>query len=749
MKKHICTVLLFITVMVMGAFSVSAATVSAEKPTLSSDSIVLNIYGLKKTGGVYYAENNSVTIENVSGYEEIRFKSSSKNLKVSESWDNNTFYLNPKKPGQYTVSFFVGDVELTCKVNVVKAYFTRNSKSLNDETSKKWIEGLTTLALYKGETATLKANNLGKASAIKWTSSDKSVASVDKSGKVTGKNYGYALITAEYKGIRITYNVEVSYKTVIKALRYAKVHYSSTYSQPRRMDKGYYDCSSYVWRSYIAAGLNIGRAKGYAPTAAELARWCENNGYMIMEGTADVSGMLPGDLIFWTGADNGRYHGIYHVDLYSGNYVSMTVARSKYYGGTISGVMVARPCLGSASVPKGQSSVFSNYIKWSEADSYGASGYNVYRSSSSNGVYQYIGKAKNKNYYDDTKVKNGDTFYYKIRAYWSSSKKYYGKQGNGSSGVRKKTGSPSFELSSAAEGVKVSWDKVPGAEGYYVYRWNTKKWKKVATVTSGKKGSAADVKTKDAATYKYMIRAYRGKEVSGYVQKGKSIKFLAPPAIRSVTNTLEGIKIKWKKSSGISVYRVYRKISGGKWRILTDIKGTSYIDQAVASGKKYSYAIQCLDKKGDMAKSGYLKTAEKYQYIAAPVINKLTSTENGMQVTWQKIKGAVNYRVYKKTAGGSWKKLVDTKSTSILDANVSDGIQYFYRIRCINVDGTENVSAYFEYGTAAIYKKPVTEPEEPEPEEPEPEEPGTEEPEPEEPGTEEPEPEEPGTAYHT
>lgn len=706
MKKHIFAVILFLTVMIIGTFSVSAATDPTGKPSLSTESVVLNIYGLTKDSGYYFTNNNMITIEGISDYSEVTYESSSKSLKV-EGWGN-SYYLYPKKQGDYTVTFCVDGTTLNCKVSVVKAYFTRNSKSLNDGGSRKWIEGATTLALYKGETATLKANNMGKASEIKWSSSDKSVATVDKSGKVTGKKYGYAVITAKYKEITITYNVEVSYKTAIKALRYAAEHYDSTYSQPKRMSKGYYDCSSYVWRSYIAAGLNIGKAKGYAPTAAELARWCTNNGYMIMEGTVDVSRMLPGDLIFLTGEENGRYMGIYHVDFYSGNYTSMTVARSKYYGDTLSGVMIARPCLGTAATPKGESSVFSNYVKWSEANSYGASGYRVYRSNSPNGTYGYIGTAKNKNYYDDTNVKNGDVFYYKVKPYWSSDKRYYGRLGNRSSGVKKKSGNPTFVLSSAAEGVKINWDQVPSADGYYVYRWNSVKWKKIAAVTSGKKGSVVDMKAaKDTTTYKYMVKAYRGKEVSGYKKKGKSIKFLAPPVIKSVTNTEAGMKIKWKKSSGISFYRIYRKVSGGKWTVLTDVKGTNYVDNTVVSGKKYSYAIQCLNKTGDTVKSGYQKTTDKYLYVAAPVISGLVSKENGLEVSWEKVSGAGNYRVYRKTADGSWKKIGDTTSTSFLDQTVSDGTQYSYRIRCVSADGTAFTSGYHADGTTAIYVKPV------------------------------------------
>ena len=136
----------------------------------------------------------------------------------------------------------------------------------------------------------------------------------------------------------------VSYTKAIKALRYAVKHYNSTYSQPKRMETGYYDCSSYVWRAYKSVGIDVGNAKNYAPTAASLAQWCQKNGYVYYKGAVNTKKLLPGDLIFWTGEDNGRYQGIYHVDMYQGNNLSVTVARQKYFGGYDTNVIIARPC---------------------------------------------------------------------------------------------------------------------------------------------------------------------------------------------------------------------------------------------------------------------------------------------------------------------------------------------------------------------------------------------------------------------
>lgn len=52
----------------------------------------------------------------------------------------------------------------------------------------------TVISLFSGKSTTLKVSGTDKA--VKWSSSDKNIASVSKKGKVTGKNAGKAIITA-------------------------------------------------------------------------------------------------------------------------------------------------------------------------------------------------------------------------------------------------------------------------------------------------------------------------------------------------------------------------------------------------------------------------------------------------------------------------------------------------------------------------------------------------------------------------
>ncbi len=66
---------------------------------------------------------------------------------------------------------------------------------------------------------------------------------------------------------------------------------------------------------------------------------------------------------------------------------------------------------------------------------------------------------------------------------------------------------PSIKVAnSGSRAIKVSWSKIPFADGYIVERSSGKKWSKVATVNG--KTYFTDNKAKKGTTYKYRVQAY-------------------------------------------------------------------------------------------------------------------------------------------------------------------------------------------------------------------------------------------------
>ena len=95
-----------------------------------------------------------------------------------------------------------------------------DSKGVTVTTSVKTSVKLdrTSLTLTKGKTYTLKTAVTGTNKAVSWSSSNSSVASVDKNGKVTAKTKGNATITAKVDGVSASCKVTVNEpaKTTIK-----------------------------------------------------------------------------------------------------------------------------------------------------------------------------------------------------------------------------------------------------------------------------------------------------------------------------------------------------------------------------------------------------------------------------------------------------------------------------------------------------------------------------------------------------
>ena len=399
-------------------------------PSIKKSYLIFNMYDSYKDIYTGYYVNSSyyVPIKGVTENTNIVVKTSSRAIRLIDSYSVNEdgerlLYIEAKKSGTYNVTIKVGNKTFKRKIYVKSIYFRRSTKTLCDAKSKKWIPARSMICLYKGESIILKTIGIGRTDKIVWTSDNKDVVTVDKNGKIKAVSMGYANITATYGNVSITYKVAATYKEAAQALRYAYVHLGDTYSQAQRMEEGKYDCSSYAWRSYDSAGMNVGNLTNWAPTAADIAKWCIDNGYMIMMGNVNVEDMLPGDLVFWGGQDNGRYYGIYHVDIYEGNNTIITVeSESGIYSGA--NALVARPCeKNNTAIKKIKPyvnilSVRNTLIKFNFTHFCGVDGYKIYRKTGK-GKYRLIKtiKGAKKASFTDKGLDKNKTYKYKVKAY--------------------------------------------------------------------------------------------------------------------------------------------------------------------------------------------------------------------------------------------------------------------------------------------------------------------------------------------
>nr|WP_294372339.1 leucine-rich repeat protein [uncultured Ruminococcus sp.] len=241
-------------------------------------------------------------------------------------------------------------------------------------------------------------------------------------------------------------------------------------------------------------------------------------------------------------------------------------------------------------------------LSWKKID--GAYGYRVYQKTS-NGWKRI--KDTTATSYTDSAVSVNQTKTYTMRCIDKNGKTISGYNSKGWSKKYTPVAPTISKLENTTGGIKLSWNKITGVYGYRVYAKTSSGWKKLKDTTATSLTDSAVTANK---TKTYTIRCIdkKGKTISGYNSKGWSKKYTAAtPKITKLKNTSKGVSVTWNKVTGVYGYRLYRKYAGGSWTKVKDTTSTSFTDSGARKGKKVTYTVRCIDKKGNTV-SNYNKT---------------------------------------------------------------------------------------------------------------------------------------------
>lgn len=277
------------------------------------------------------------------------------------------------------------------------------------------------------------------------------------------------------------------------------------------------------------------------------------------------------------------------------------------------------------------------------------------------------------------------------------------------------------EITSTFEGVSISWDKSADATTYLVYRDgvcigttvectfvdtsvvdNQKYVYSIAAQAKDGTFEKSDVEFDVTyvrpycahSNYEYVIdypatvfkagAKHKHCKDCGLDLASEVIKQLVPasPVIKSVSNTVNGLKVTWNLVDGATAYRVYRRAGGEtKYTLLGLVKGSSYQDTTVKSGKTYKYVIRAVNAAGTSKYIG----GKALRYVATPGGLAAKNTAGGIRFTWNAVENATGYRVYRKEAGdASWTYLKTVKTTYYPDLDVTPGVDYIYTVRAVS-----------------------------------------------------------------
>ncbi len=252
--------------------------------------------------------------------------------------------------------------------------------------------------------------------------------------------------------------------------------------------------------------------------------------------------------------------------------------------------------------------------------------------------------------------------------------------------------------------VRVYWRAVSGITKYRIYRCelnpnNTEKTSKVRIgEVTGKTefiDNAADLV--NGASYKYCVLCVVGENSSDVGDTSKVVYNggLSAPTGVAVGASTGAMKVSWKAVSGVSTYRVYKRMvnkdnSVTAWTEIANVTGTTYIDTSrLERGYRYDYCIASVRNGKVSARSA----SDRGVYICnIPVITAIAAdhtTGDAAKVYWRAVPGITKYRVYRcelnpdnteKTAKVRIAE-VDNATMFIDNSNLKPGI-YKYCVLC-------------------------------------------------------------------
>ena len=234
-------------------------------------------------------------------------------------------------------------------------------------------------------------------------------------------------------------------------------------------------------------------------------------------------------------------------------------------------------------------------ISWNKVD--GAYGYRLYYKPVSGGWKRF--KDTTATSFTDSGVVPNKTETYTIRCIDKNGNTISGFNSTGWSKKYTPAAPTVSKLDITKGGIKLSWNKIAGVYGYRLYyKTSSGGWKRFKDTTAT---SFTDSGVSPNRTETYTIRCIdkNGKTVSGFNSKGWSKKYTpVAPTITRLSNTSKGVSVTWNKIAGVYGYRLYRKYDGGSWTKVKDTTSTSFTDSGAKKGKKATYTVRCIDRKG-------------------------------------------------------------------------------------------------------------------------------------------------------
>ncbi len=250
--------------------------------------------------------------------------------------------------------------------------------------------------------------------------------------------------------------------------------------------------------------------------------------------------------------------------------------------------------------------------------------------------------------------------------------------------------------------LKISWNAVPGATGYVVYKKDYgKSWERAAVT----KSTIQLIDGLSAGTsYDFTVKAYRtvnGKNYysSGFTAYNDSTLPEIVSGFKASTNA-NTVNLSWKRVAGATGFVVYKynKVAK-KWERCAVTSGTSWSENNLNPGESYAFTVKAYKSKN--GKNLYSPSFNNFKTSTSPAkVNFIaaSNTKGSADIVWEKVSGATSYAVYyKASAGASWTRIgfVNNSTTKFTKTGLKSGSAGYFTVRAFRTyEGVSHGSAF-------------------------------------------------------
>lgn len=338
-------------------------------------------------------------------------------------------------------------------------------------------------------------------------------------------------------------------------------------------------------------------------------------------------------------------------------------------------------------------------VNWTDNSS-AETGYKIEYKYAGGSYSVYATVAANTVTYDTNALNQGQTVYFKVRAYHSSGT-YSSYTGEDSCVTTLVAPSSLTATEASASQINLSWsDNSLGEQGFKIERkiGSSGTWSVIQT-TNPNIESYSNTGLANGTHYYYRVRAYYGTNYSSYSNTADlTLTLPAPSGLNCSTQSTTQINLSWTDNSnaedGFKIERASPSCSGFS-QIGTDA-ASPYSSTGLSAGTSYCYRVSAYT---EFADSSYSNTDTCVTAVAPPTyppgISASALSTSSIYIDWIDVSGETGYKVEQGDANCSNFSQINTTGADVSEytaTGLSTGTTYCYRVRAYNSGGDSSYS---------------------------------------------------------